>query len=639
MPAPRRGRRPDRRRRRSAGRSRSTCWRTPGSTPSRSSATSSRSRSRRSGSSSIGASSRSCSSGPTAPSQPETHRRTRRRPLGIRVDAVADAPGLRTTVAGHARATTATKRSATPKVPSPARPGRASSRVATLDALRQLEPAAERLDVDERGASSASAAHDVVVVTLVVRRAAARAAPHRVGDPAPQPRRRDGARGARRDEPSPPAPRARPRRHELPATVPVRAPTAVFVSFRLGGTDGVSIEARKWEWALRELGFATRRVAGELDDGLRPDDTWLSVPRDRPGRRRAPRARRARRRDRRCRPRRRREPLLAPAQRVARRTLDGRRPRGALRARPLPPPRPAVGATAVSSTSSDLPPRPPELAARHDQRARPPRARRARASTRTRSATPSTSTQLPATGHGDARARSGSRPTTSSSSSRPGRSRARTSGAGIRFAEELARSDSPSGRCATGSPGPAEDGYGPELDRLVAAARVSRSRSGARPRPADAYAAADVVVFPSTWEGFGNPVIESRRRPAGRSPSGTTPCSTSSSPRPGSSSSSIDDPDAVAARCRGARRRRVLERNLARSARPLRSRRPSRPDRGDVRGGRLGPVVSGSLPSPARRDDPVLAPTARASPGSSRSPSASATPRCWSRSSRSSSGS
>src|SRR5438132_10608682 len=55
----------------------------------------------------------------------------------------------------------------------------------------------------------------------------------------------------------------------------MREPTAVFVSYRLGGTDGVSVEARKWEWALRRLGFATRRLAGELSDGLRPDDTWV----------------------------------------------------------------------------------------------------------------------------------------------------------------------------------------------------------------------------------------------------------------------------------------------------------------------------------------------------------------------------
>ena len=52
------------------------------------------------------------------------------------------------------------------------------------------------------------------------------------------------------------------------------APEAVVVSYRLGGADGVAVEAAKWEWALRELGFTVRRVAGEFET-LRPDDTWL----------------------------------------------------------------------------------------------------------------------------------------------------------------------------------------------------------------------------------------------------------------------------------------------------------------------------------------------------------------------------
>jgi glycosyltransferase involved in cell wall biosynthesis len=60
--------------------------------------------------------------------------------------------------------------------------------------------------------------------------------------------------------------------------------------------------------------------------------------------------------------------------------------------------------------------------------------------------------------------------------------------------------------------GPAEDGYGPELEQLVGAApcpvvRGWPDRSGGT--AADAYAACDVVVLPSTWEGFGNPSIES----------------------------------------------------------------------------------------------------------------------------------
>jgi glycosyltransferase involved in cell wall biosynthesis len=57
--------------------------------------------------------------------------------------------------------------------------------------------------------------------------------------------------------------------------------------------------------------------------------------------------------------------------------------------------------------------------------------------------------------------------------------------------------------------GPVEEDYGPELERLLAAARCRVHR---RLPPGltmdDAYAASDTVVFPSTWEGFGAPVVE-----------------------------------------------------------------------------------------------------------------------------------
>jgi len=64
--------------------------------------------------------------------------------------------------------------------------------------------------------------------------------------------------------------------------------------------------------------------------------------------------------------------------------------------------------------------------------------------------------------------------------------------------------------------GPAEDGYGAILHDLLQQARcpvLRRVPDGLS--MADAYAAADVVVFPSTWEGFGNPVLEAAvyRRP------------------------------------------------------------------------------------------------------------------------------
>ncbi len=55
--------------------------------------------------------------------------------------------------------------------------------------------------------------------------------------------------------------------------------------------------------------------------------------------------------------------------------------------------------------------------------------------------------------------------------------------------------------------GPAEDGYDDELDRLFQSATCRIIHRKAKTIP-ELYAAADVVAFPSTWEGFGNPPIE-----------------------------------------------------------------------------------------------------------------------------------
>jgi mannosylglucosylglycerate synthase len=65
--------------------------------------------------------------------------------------------------------------------------------------------------------------------------------------------------------------------------------------------------------------------------------------------------------------------------------------------------------------------------------------------------------------------------------------------------------------------GPAEDGYGAELERALTGARcpVRHGQPAGGCTMADAYAACDAVLLPSTWEGFGNPSVESatHRRP------------------------------------------------------------------------------------------------------------------------------
>jgi hypothetical protein len=64
--------------------------------------------------------------------------------------------------------------------------------------------------------------------------------------------------------------------------------------------------------------------------------------------------------------------------------------------------------------------------------------------------------------------------------------------------------------------GPAEDGYGPTLEQLFEAAEVPVLQGLPHGFDVhDAYAASDLVTLSSTWEGFGNPVLESvtHRRP------------------------------------------------------------------------------------------------------------------------------
>lgn len=282
----------------------------------------------------------------------------------------------------------------------------------------------------------------------------------------------------------------------------MRDPIAAICSFRLGGSDGVSIEATKWEWALRTLGFSVRRVAGDFGDGLRPDDTWLPFLAIDPPTGAEPEP----------------DALAASLAGVDLVVVEN------LCSLPLNPKAATTAADALASHDGrvlfhhhDLPwerphlvhldafppRRPNSLHVTINSQARDALATRGIDSTVIRNAFDLD----PVPGdRRETRATKGFAPT-DLVVLQPTRAIPRKEvGAGIRFAETIAAAR-PEQIVRFWITGPAEDGFDDEFAHLVDAAAVPVA-SGRASTPADAYAAADIVVLPSSWEGFGNPVIE-----------------------------------------------------------------------------------------------------------------------------------
>jgi mannosylglucosylglycerate synthase len=272
-------------------------------------------------------------------------------------------------------------------------------------------------------------------------------------------------------------------------------PTACMVSFRLGGSDGVAVEAAKWARALGLLGWTVRSVAGAGPVDHLVEGLAMAAP--------GPPTRAEL------------DAALAEADVVIVENLCSL---------PLNPGAAAVVADACAGRPTvlhhhDLPWQRPQLAHLGPPPDDPAWAHvtinelsRTELADHGIGATTiynSFDPDPPAGDRAAARAALGV-PEATPLLLQPTRALARKNiGAAIDLAE------------ATGATywllGPAEDGYGPELERLVAEARC-RVLLGTPPggcSVADAYAACDVVVLPSLWEGFGNPSVESAtyRRP------------------------------------------------------------------------------------------------------------------------------
>ena len=280
------------------------------------------------------------------------------------------------------------------------------------------------------------------------------------------------------------------------------APQAVTISFRLGGDDGVAVEARKWAGALRALGFTPRRIAGAIEGGGSPDDLVIPglaidppEPLDEQTLRAALDGADLVVVDNLC-----SLPLNLDAARTIARIAAEHSGRVCFRHHDLPWQR-----RTLQHLESEFPPRVPgALHATINLRSR----RELNARGYEDAVTIHNFFDLdPAPGDRDATRMGLGFANDELVLFHPARAIERKNvPGGLRFAARLGELV-PDLRVHYWLSGPAEDGYGPTLGRILERAPVPVTMG--RAAPADGYAACDLVAFPSTWEGFGNPVIES----------------------------------------------------------------------------------------------------------------------------------
>ena len=288
------------------------------------------------------------------------------------------------------------------------------------------------------------------------------------------------------------------------------APQAVTVSFRLGGDDGVSVEARKWAWALHELGFENRRVAGEIEGAAEPDDIvipGLAIDPSHSGRadhdpvdtgvlRNALQGADLVVVDNIC-----SLPLNLDAARAVARVASEHTGRVCFRHHDLPWQR-----RNLTHLETDFPPRVDgALDATINLRSR----RELHARGYADAVTIHNYFDLdPAAHDRDATRKQFGFGDDDFVLFQPARAIERKNVPGaLRFAQQL-RGLAPGLSLRLWISGPAEDGYAPVLERIIERAQIPIT-VGRAPTAGDGYAASDLVVFPSTWEGFGNPVVES----------------------------------------------------------------------------------------------------------------------------------